>query len=113
VLRLKDTPALQPASISGWKIKLWGPYPALVVKPGNVIHGMAYEVQKAAHVEDLKYYETEVYRVEGCNIELANGAEVQGETFVYNGEESLLKEGIFDLKDWQMEQLEKSIIEEG
>jgi gamma-glutamylcyclotransferase (GGCT)/AIG2-like uncharacterized protein YtfP len=107
VLQLENTPTLQPASIVGWKIMLWGQYPALVFKPGNIIHGMAYEVQKESHVEYLKYYETEVYKVKGCNIKLGNGTEVPAETFIYNGDNNLLKEGSFDLKDWQMEQLEK------
>jgi gamma-glutamylcyclotransferase (GGCT)/AIG2-like uncharacterized protein YtfP len=108
VLQLESTPTLQPATIVGWKIMLWGQYPALVFKPGNIIHGMAYEVQKESHVEYLKFYETEDYKVKGCSIKLANGMEVPGETFIYNGDKNLLKEGSFDFKDWQLEQLERS-----
>jgi gamma-glutamylcyclotransferase (GGCT)/AIG2-like uncharacterized protein YtfP len=107
VLQLENRPTLQPASIVGWKLMLWGQYPALVFQPGNIIHGMAYEVQKESHMVYLKYYETKAYRVKGCNIKLGNGTEVLGETFIYNGDENLLKEGSFDLKDWQIEQLEK------
>lgn len=36
---------------------------------------MTYEVQKVSHMEYLKYYETEVYKVKGCNIKLVNGKE--------------------------------------
>ncbi|RDW59553.1 hypothetical protein BP6252_12640 [Coleophoma cylindrospora] len=107
VLQLENTPTFQPATIVGWKIMLWGHYPALVFNPGNVIHGMAYEVQKELHIEYLKYYETEVYKIKGCTIKFNNGTEVPGKTFIYNGDKSLLKEGSFDLKDWQMKQLEK------
>jgi gamma-glutamylcyclotransferase (GGCT)/AIG2-like uncharacterized protein YtfP len=107
VLQLENRPTLQPASIVGWKLMLWGQYPALVFQPGNIIHGMAYEVQKESHMVYLKHYETEAYRVKGCNIKLGDGTEVLGETFIYNGDENLLKEGSFDLKDWQIEQLEK------
>lgn len=106
-LQLEDTPILQPATIVGWKIMLWGQYPALVFNPGNIVQGMAYEVQEQSHMENLKYYETEAYKVKGCNIKLGNGIEVPGETFIYNGDKNPLKQGSFDLKDWQMEQLEK------
>jgi len=107
LLQLENTPTLQPATIVGWKIMLWGQYPTLVFKPGNIIHGMAYEVQKESQMEYLKYYETEAYKVKGCNIKLGDGTEAPGETFIYNGDSNLLKEGSFDLKDWQMKQLEK------
>jgi gamma-glutamylcyclotransferase (GGCT)/AIG2-like uncharacterized protein YtfP len=107
VLQLEDTPVLQPARIIGWKIMLWGQYPALVFKQNNITHGMAYEVQKESQMEYLKYYETEAYRVQGCMIKLSDGTEIRGKTFIYNGDANLLKEGTFDLKDWQMEQLEK------
>ena len=54
---------------------LWDQYPALVFNPGNIVDGMTYEVQKVSHMEYLKYYETEVYKVKGCNIKLVNGKE--------------------------------------
>lgn len=107
VLQLKNTPALQPATIVGWKIMLWGQYPALVFNSGNIVHGMAYKVQKELHMEYLKHYETDAYKVKGCNIKLDNGTEVLGQIFIFNEDENLLEMGSFDLKDWQMKQLEK------
>jgi hypothetical protein len=101
---------LQPASIVGYEVMLWGQYPALVFKADNITHGMAYEVQKEEHVEYLKRYETEVYRVRGSMIKLADGREVVGKTFVWNAEKELLKRGNFNLKDWHLEQLEKELI---
>jgi hypothetical protein len=109
VLRLNDLPTLQVTSIVGWKMMLWGEYPALIFKPGNVVYGMTCEIQKELHFELLKNYETEAYKIKGCRIKLADGMEVLGETFIYDGERDLLKEGSFDLKDWQMEQLEKKL----
>lgn len=44
VLSLENLPTLQAASTIGWRVMLWGQYPASVFKPSNVIHGMAYEV---------------------------------------------------------------------
>jgi hypothetical protein len=84
-----------------------GPISCLIFKANNITHGMAYEVQKEEHVEYLMYCETEAYRVKGCMIKLADGREMGGKTFIWNAEKELLKEGNFDLKDWQMEQLEK------
>ncbi|TVY46560.1 hypothetical protein LOCC1_G005760 [Lachnellula occidentalis] len=107
ILQLQKTPVLQCASIVGWDIMLWGQYPALIFKADTVTYGMAYEVQKEEHVEYLMRYETDAYRVNGCEIKLADGREVGGKTFVWNAGKELLKEGSFDLKDWQMEQLEK------
>lgn len=60
---------------------------------------MAYEVQKESDMEYLKYYETEAYKVKGWKIKLGKGTEVPGETFIYNKDKNLLKEGSFDLKD--------------
>ncbi|RDL41347.1 uncharacterized protein BP5553_01326 [Venustampulla echinocandica] len=107
VLQLEETPVLQSASITGWDIMMWGQYPALIFKPNNITHGMAFEVQKGVHVEYLTCYESETYRLKGCRIKLADGRELPGKTFIWNGANELLKEGTSDLKDWQMEQLEK------
>lgn len=107
ILQLQETPVLQSASIVGWDIMLWGQYPALIFKANTITHGMAYEVQKEEHVEYLMRYETDAYRVKGCKIKLADGRELAGKTFIWNAGMELLKEGNFDLKDWQIEQLEK------
>jgi gamma-glutamylcyclotransferase (GGCT)/AIG2-like uncharacterized protein YtfP len=107
VLYLEEPPILQPATITGWEIKMWDKYPALVFN--HITHGMAYEVRKEEHVKYLTDYETEVYRVKGCMIKLAGGRELPGKTFIWNAGQELLKEGSFDLKEWQMEQLEKSL----
>jgi gamma-glutamylcyclotransferase (GGCT)/AIG2-like uncharacterized protein YtfP len=77
VLHLEETPVLQSASIIGWVIMMWGQYPALVLKVNNVTCGMAYEVQKEAHIEYLMHYEMEVYKVKGCMIKLADRREVR------------------------------------
>jgi gamma-glutamylcyclotransferase (GGCT)/AIG2-like uncharacterized protein YtfP len=71
VLRLDSTPVLRPASIVGYSIKMWGPYPTLIDgPPGNVVNGMVYEVQKEGHEKRLAYYETKAYRCVSCSIKL-------------------------------------------
>jgi hypothetical protein len=86
---------------------LWGQYPALVFKPNRITYGLVYEVQKEGQVELLKRYETEVHKVRGTKIRLVDGRELSGKPFVWNAGRELLKEGKFDLKDWQMDQLER------
>jgi gamma-glutamyl AIG2-like cyclotransferase len=107
VIYLEEAPILQPASIRGRKIMMWDQYPALVFKVNHNTYRMAYEVQKEEHVKYLTDYKTDVYKVKGYMITLADGRELPGKTFIWNAERELLKEGSFDLKDWQMEQLEK------
>ena len=85
---------------------MWGPYPALVHKPNSIVHGMAYEVQTEQQVEILKHYETENYKLRGSKVKFSDGREVSGKVFVWNSDTALLKEGVFDLKDWQMQQID-------
>lgn len=112
VLRDIDWPTLHPVSIVGWKIMMWGQYPALVVKPGNMVEGVALKITKQSHIDLLRQYETEAYKVVGCCLNFKSGNEVDGRTFVFDGEMSALKEGTFDLKDWQMDHLEETLLQE-
>lgn len=107
VLGLEERPQLKPASIVGYDIKMWGPYPALQDgPPGNVVPGMMWEVEGTKRKDRLAEYETSNYKEHGCIIEMADGSNVWGTTFMWNGNASELKEGTFDLKDWQMNQLD-------
>lgn len=106
VLKLSQNPKFVAANIVGWKIKLWGQYPALITKVNNVIHGMAYMVETSEQVAMLERYETDMYMLRVTSIQLSDGREVSGKMFVWNANESLLKERLFDLRDWQMSQLD-------
>ena len=105
ILRLDSPPVLKPASIVGYSIKMWGPYPTLVDgPPGNVVNGMAYEVQKEGHEKRLEYYETDAYRCASCLIRPGSGGEeISGKTFVWaNGpDDEDLSPGSFDLEAWK------------
>lgn len=107
VLKLLDKPQLHLAVIFEHKIKLWGQYPALIDgPPDQTIHGVAYKVQTQKEADILAAYEIEMYKEKGCCLLFKNGSMAPGLTFVWNAEESLLKEGSFDLKDWLMYQSE-------
>ena len=107
VLSLGSPPALRlrPASIVGYSIKMWGPYPTLVDgPPGNVVNGMIYEVQKEAHEKRLAYYETNAYRCALCLIKPGTGKEeIFGKTFVWANDpnDQVLSPGSFDLEAWK------------
>jgi len=105
VLSLKSPPVLRPASIVGYSIKMWGPYPTLVDgPPGNVVNGMVYEVQKEHHEKRLAYYETNAYRCASCSIGPGGGGEaIFGKTFVWasDPDDEELSVGSFDLEAWK------------
>ncbi|KAI9671971.1 MAG: hypothetical protein M1817_002298 [Caeruleum heppii] len=104
VLRRSDMPELLPAKTLRYTIKLWGPYPALLIDfaeyedaEAPIVYGMAYQVQSFEEEEWLKEHETNHYRSEYCRIHLEDGKEVPGRTFVWNADEAILTEGTFDL----------------
>lgn len=105
VLRLDSPPVLQPASIVGYSIKMWGPYPTLLDgPPDNVVNGMVYEVQKEAHEKRLAYYETDAYQCAACFIQPGEGGkQIFGKTFVWarDPDDKDLSEGSFDFEMWK------------
>ncbi|KAJ5638533.1 hypothetical protein N7528_000923 [Penicillium herquei] len=104
---------LQRATIVGWTYKMWGDYPALVPgSPGNTVQGMACEIKRITERNRLIQYETTAYKIQDCEIQLDRGT-VKGKTFVWDGDPEALHDGIFDLKDWILNQLDIRCVEEG
>ncbi|KAF1812164.1 hypothetical protein P152DRAFT_458571 [Eremomyces bilateralis CBS 781.70] len=112
---------LRPARISGYNIKLWGPYPALIRdEPSRnedttdeqskaYVDGSVFEVRSDKHEAQFQYYETRNYTPHWVQIEVGTGVGVQsdeayetiaGKTFVWNGAASDLQDGTFDLQDF-------------
>jgi Gamma-glutamyl cyclotransferase, AIG2-like len=109
VLKHRGPPQLLPAKIVGYSCMFWGQYPALLDgPPGAPVSGMAYEVQTPSERKRLEIYETSNYRLRPCLIELQGGREVDGSTFLWNADKAQLKKGTFDLRDWQMHQMERA-----
>lgn len=97
---------LVPAEIVGYHIKMWGPYPALIVgPPENAVKGVAYEVKSGVDKNKLATYESNNYREHKCCIRLKGGTQMSGTTFEWAEGMDDLKAGSFDLKDWQMAHL--------
>ena len=109
ILQLRGRPYLGSARLVGYSCMLWGPYPALTDgPPGATVFGVAYEVQTCKEVERLHTYETDNYTATPCLIHLNDGRELRGKSFVWTAGEVLLTKSVFDLKDWQMKNLEMS-----
>lgn len=107
VLSLKDRPrSLKPAEIVRYHIQMWWPYPVLIDgPPGNVVKGMAYEVKGRENNDSLAHYETNNYKDRGRIIRLRRESKISGTTFEWVGDTEQLKDGRFDLRNWQMTHL--------
>lgn len=94
---------LRPAYIVGYECKLWGQYPALVVKPGPTIEGAVFQVRTVEEGKRLAEYETANYRTMPCRIRFRDGKEPDsqnGYVFLFAGDLRELSEGTFDLQVW-------------
>ncbi|KAF5718853.1 oxidoreductase domain-containing protein [Fusarium mundagurra] len=71
------------ATIRGGTLKTWGRYNALVDDPShtNLILGKALLVESREQEERLRAYETNVYEVVRCRIDMGSGESVNGLTF--------------------------------
>lgn len=112
VVKAREPPVLRPATISGYHIKMWGQYPALLnEKPFLEVHGMAFDIGEFEDVDQIRQrlqdYEGPNYRQLACYVQFEGQEErVRAYTFEWVGDQSELKEGVFDLKDYQMRNLE-------
>jgi gamma-glutamylcyclotransferase (GGCT)/AIG2-like uncharacterized protein YtfP len=104
LLVLPSPPLLQPATLHGFRAKMWGIYPALVPNPSNEVTGYVWEVKLEEHFERLVAYETSAYHWEECDVGLDDGETLSGcRVFVWAGEEESkdLEEGDFDFERWK------------
>jgi gamma-glutamylcyclotransferase (GGCT)/AIG2-like uncharacterized protein YtfP len=112
VIAARQPPVLRPATICGYHIKMWGRYPALLDKrPLLTIHGMAFEIDDSEHIDQIRQrlqdYEGPNYAPLGVLVQYEGEEErVRARTFEWVGDDSELKDGVFDLKDYQMRKLE-------
>lgn len=105
VLNLAERPHLRPASKVGYHVKLWGPNRALTFTDEvtrTVARRVGYEIKSSKKKDRLAAHETGNYREHKCLV-CVDGIEgkVFGTTFAWAGDDALLEEGSFDLKDWQ------------
>ncbi|RDW61781.1 gamma-glutamylcyclotransferase family protein [Aspergillus mulundensis] len=86
ILKLDTVPHLRPARITGYAVRMWGAYPALVSvhkqnddsafesdgDPDSVVTGFVYRVETVQHAERLALYDARNYRPEPCLITYAD-----------------------------------------
>jgi gamma-glutamylcyclotransferase (GGCT)/AIG2-like uncharacterized protein YtfP len=108
ILNLPDLPRMQPATITGYRVKMWSIYPTLVPSnsssEGGGIRGMLWETTSDKQIDRLAAYETAAYKAEECEAVLVSGEVVKGcWTFCWAGEADSeeLEEGVFDLGWYQ------------
>ncbi|OJJ33316.1 hypothetical protein ASPWEDRAFT_174726 [Aspergillus wentii DTO 134E9] len=107
VIKRPHRPELIPARIVRYRLKLWGAYPALLDGSEDaVVIGMAYEVRSLSEQRYLEAYESDYYVNSPCVIELEGGKAVVGRTFKWAVDQSLLRDGAFDLRDWQLDSID-------
>ncbi|KAJ5185195.1 hypothetical protein N7472_010035 [Penicillium cf. griseofulvum] len=104
LLDVKHASHLRPAYIEGYKCKLWGHYPALLLgDPGDTVTGAVYEIHTAEDARKLAAYEGPSYTTVECSIRYADGEspmQTEGYVFLFVGNMRDLSEGSFDLKLW-------------
>jgi gamma-glutamylcyclotransferase (GGCT)/AIG2-like uncharacterized protein YtfP len=67
ILNLPKLPTTKPATIFGYRIKMWGIYPTLIACHSGSVMGTVWEVTSEAHFDRLAAYETGAYRWNECN----------------------------------------------
>lgn len=104
ILNLSELPVTKPATLSGYQIKMWGIYPALIPKESGRVTGYVWEVTSEDQFERLAAYETTAYRWVECDAVLEDGAVLKGcRTFCWAGapDSRELEDGNFDLERYQ------------
>lgn len=104
ILDLPEPPPTRPATISGFRIKMWGIYPTLIPSHSGSVAGTVWKVTSEAHFDRLADYETAAYRWDECDAVLEGGEVLRGcRTFCWAGEPESkeLEDGSFDLERYQ------------
>ena len=104
ILDLPEPPPTRPATISGFRIKMWGIYPTLIPSRSGSVAGTVWEVTSEVHFDRLADYETTAYRWDECDAVLEGGEVLRGcRTFCWAGEPESkeLEDGSFDLERYQ------------
>lgn len=106
VAKLENTPITQNGVVKGFKIKMWGIYPAAI--PGSVtldaVAGTVWHIDEPSQLIRLQEYETGAYRLCDCEIEVEDGRELPGsKIFCWAGDADSpeLEEGVFDFERYQ------------
>lgn len=104
ILNLAEFPTTGLATITGFQIKMWGIYPALVPSTSGVVSGTVWKIDKEEHFKRLAAYETSTYDWVGCEATLDDGkvlSECRAFCWAGSPDSNELEEGQFDLQRYQ------------
>ncbi|THX72067.1 hypothetical protein D6D04_09268 [Aureobasidium pullulans] len=76
-------PTLHPATLTGYHIKMWGSYPALLPSsPSSSVNGMGFEINAFEHAKQiqqrLEEYEGPNYKLRECIVEVRGRGDEEG-----------------------------------
>jgi hypothetical protein len=104
IARLPILPTMAPGTVSGFLMRMWGPFPTLIVSPSSKVSGTYWKCEDEAQFLRLKEYETDAYSWCFCDVETEDGGVLKGcRTFCCAGnpESDELEDGRFDLGVYQ------------
>ncbi len=107
ILNLSEPPQLRDATVHGFRLNLWGIYPALVRsshRNSGEVEGKAHWLETLEQLEKLQAYETAAYEWCLCEIALEDGTKVEdARTFRWaaSPDDKQLEEGRFDPERFQ------------
>ena len=106
VLNLPKLPTTRPATIFGFKVRMWSMYPALIPGDGDgKVSGVMWKVEEEEHFKRLQEYETGAYIWTWCDAFLDDDTTVfeKCRTFCWAGDPDSkeLENGRFDLARYQ------------
>jgi len=107
ILGVSTDPIMHPAKLSGYHMKMWGPYPAIIKSSAaHEIDGMLFRLDKQSQFDKLAEYETEAYTWAQVDVDVEVGdgrtQAVSARVFVWAGSLKQLRDGRFDLEKFQI-----------
>ncbi|KAI4608121.1 hypothetical protein J4E83_009304 [Alternaria metachromatica] len=106
VLNLPELPTTRPATITGFRVRMWSIYPALILGDGDEkVSGVVWKVEEEDHFKRLQEYETYAYIWTWCEATLNDDETVleKCRTFCWAGDPDSkeLEDGSFDMARYQ------------
>ncbi|ORX92742.1 hypothetical protein BCR34DRAFT_580911 [Clohesyomyces aquaticus] len=104
ILELPELPIIRHGSVTGFSVKMWGIYPALVRNGSETVSGTVWKATSESQFLRLAAYETSVYTWCECDIRLSDSEVLHHcRTFCWAGDpcSQELEEGSFDLERYQ------------
>lgn len=104
ILDLSELPITRSATISGFRVRMWGIYPTLIPCHSGHVTGTVWKLTLDTHFNRLAAYGTAAYRWDECDAILEDGETLRNcRTFCCAGEPDSkeLEDGNFDLERYQ------------